>query len=97
MLSLIALAATSEGTPQLRRMWEGLMDINRRRAGGECYLTANNTVCGQKHNSLKEGLFYLFPLSEWQAAPTLASSLLQFDNTLQPKARGGEINHSKPL
>lgn len=33
----------------------------------------------------KQGLLYLCPLEEWQAAPTLASSLLQFANTLQPK------------
>lgn len=39
-----------------------------------------------KADQVREGLFYLFPLSEWQAAPTLASSLLQLDNTLQPKA-----------
>lgn len=47
---------------------------------------------------MKEGLFYLFPLSEWQAAPTLANSLLQLDNTLQPKSgRDTEMNDLRAL
>jgi len=41
---------------------------------------------------------YWSPLSEWQAAPTLANNLLQVDSTLRPTA-GGEslINYSQEL
>lgn len=90
-LNLKALTATSVGTPQFRRMWEGLID--RHNAVQGSYVIANKMVLEQK----QESFFYLFPLSEWQAAPTLANSLLQLDNTLQPKAGEREINHSKPL
>lgn len=82
-LSLKALAATSDGTPQLRRIWEGLVD--RHGAVQGSYVTTTN-VRGKRRNRLRKGLFYLFPLSEWQAAPMLASSLVQLDNTFQPKA-----------
>lgn len=84
-LSLKALAATSDGTPQLRRIWEGLVDS----AVQGSYVTTINVI-GKRRGRLRQDLFYLFPLSEWQAAPTLASSLVQLDNTFQPKAGDGD-------
>lgn len=47
-------------------------------------------MSGQKDKRLRRDLFYLFALSEWQAAPTLANSLAQLDNTLQPTAGESE-------
>lgn len=52
-LSLKALAATSEGTPQLRRTWEGLVD--RHNAVQESYATAINVSSGEKSITGKRG------------------------------------------